>query len=55
MDDLLPAEPELPTATAEHYCAQFLAILRTALAMHPPTLPTPSAVDLLVAVAEMQQ
>ncbi|GFH23337.1 uncharacterized protein HaLaN_20936, partial [Haematococcus lacustris] len=54
LDGLLPATPELPQATAEFYCQQFLSILRITLRWYPPLLPTEPAVDLLVSVARMQ-
>ncbi len=52
---LLPPEPDLPRKTAEEYCAQFLTILRRVLDTHPPSLPTPQAMELLAAVAKMQR
>ena len=55
LQDKLPVEPNLALKTAEEYLARFLEILRAALAHFPPSLPTQSAVDLLVAVAQMQR
>lgn len=51
----LPQEPYLPRATAEEYCNRFLEVLKACLLAYPPALPTPQAVGLLVAVAEMQR
>lgn len=52
---LLPREPNLPRATSEEYCWRFLELLHSALQAYPPAVATAEAVNLLVAVAEMQR
>ena len=53
--DLLPSSLNLPRITAEEYMANFVEVLRNMLHNCPPLVPSVSAVDLLVATAQLQR
>ncbi|GFR42334.1 hypothetical protein Agub_g3242 [Astrephomene gubernaculifera] len=55
LPDLLPSALNLPRITAEEYMANFVELLRNMLAKCPPLVPSPAAVDLLVATASLQR
>lgn len=52
---LLPSSLNLPGITAAEYCANYVHQLRTVLAQSPPNQPTETAIDMLVAVAQLQR
>ncbi|KAF8071059.1 SPBC16D10.01c [Scenedesmus sp. PABB004] len=52
---LLPSSLNLPAITAAEYCVNYVHQLRSALAQCPPNQPTEMAIDMLVAVAQLQR
>lgn len=52
---LLPTSLNLPGITATEYCVNYVHQLRSVLAQCPPNQPTETAIDMLVAVAQLQR
>ncbi|WIA31955.1 hypothetical protein OEZ86_002812 [Tetradesmus obliquus] len=52
---LLPTSLNLPAITATEYCVNYVHQLRSVLAQCPPNQPTEMAIDMLVAVAQLQR
>lgn len=52
---LLPSSLNLPGITAAEYCVNYVHQLRSGLAQCPPNQPTEMAIDMLVAVAQLQR
>lgn len=55
MPRLLPTSLNLPAITATEYCVNYVHQLRSVLAQCPPNQPTEMAIDMLVAVAQLQR
>jgi hypothetical protein len=52
---LLPTSLNLPAITATEYCVNYVHQLRSVLGQCPPNQPTEMAIDMLVAVAQLQR
>jgi hypothetical protein len=52
---LLPSSLALPALSAAEFCVNYVSQLRTVLAQAPPNQPTENAIDMLVAVAQLQR
>lgn len=52
---LLPSSLNLPGITVSEYCVNYVQQLRSVLTQCPPNQPTEIAIDMLVAVAQLQR